>query len=364
VRRALGVVVAATALAIVFHAPEHLQTALGDYTNAIQRHTEATGYAAKKLQLLTRAKSKSSREASAAGLHDFGPAPDFTGISAWLNTPDEHPLSLARLHGRVVLIDFWTYSCINCLRTLPYLEAWDKRYRADGLTIVGVHTPEFAFEHVLSNVSSAVKRLGVRYPVGLDNDYGTWDAYSNQYWPAEYLIDAQGHVREVHFGEGNYDETEQAIRTLLAERRSHLPKALAMPDRTPFELMTPESYLGYDRLMRYEGTPIVHDRWHTYRFASSLNQSDLSYAGQWNVGAQRIVSGRGAKLQLRFRARDVYIVLGGHGSVQSFVDGRPERTLHVTSDRLYTAAASPRSRTGLLELHFSPGVEAYSFTFG
>jgi thioredoxin family protein len=217
---------------------------------------------------------------------------------------------------------------------------------------------------VLSNVSGAVERLGVRYPVGLDNEYGTWDAYSNQYWPAEYLIDARGHVREVHFGEGNYDETEHAIRMLLAERQSRLPKALAIPDRTPFELMTPESYLGYDRLMRYEGTPIAHDRWRTYQFASSLAQSQLSYAGQWNVGAQRIVSGAKAKLRLQFRARDVYIVLGGHGSVHAFVDGRPERTLEVTSDRLYTVTSAPRSRTGLLELHFSPGVEAYSFTFG
>ncbi|HEY1367063.1 MAG TPA: cytochrome c biogenesis protein DipZ [Gaiellaceae bacterium] len=366
VRRALGVVVAATAVAIVFHAPEHLQTALGDYTNAIQRHTEATGYAAKKLQRLNRSSSKSSKEASAsaAGLHDFGPAPNFAGISAWLNTPDEHPLTLARLRGRVVLVDFWTYSCINCLRTLPYLEAWDKRYRADGLTIVGVHTPEFAFEHVLSNVRDAVKRLGVRYPVGLDNDYATWDSYSNQYWPAEYLIDAQGHVREVHFGEGNYDETEEAIRTLLAERQPRLPKALAMPDHTPFELMTPESYLGYERLMRYQGTPIVNDHWHTYEFASSLGESQLSYAGQWNVGAQRIVSGANAKLRLQFRASDVYIVLGGHGTVRALVDGKPQRTLDVTSDRLYTVTSSPRSRTGLLELRFSPGVQAYSFTFG
>jgi hypothetical protein len=137
-----------------------------------------------------------------------------------------------------------------------------------------------------------------------------------------------------------------------------------MPDHTPFELMTPESYLGYERLMRYQGTPIVNDRWHTYQFASSLGDSQLSYAGQWNVGAQRIVSGSKARLRLQFRARDVYIVLGGHGTVRALVDGKPVGTLGVTSDRLYTVTTSPRSRTGLLELRFSPGVQAYSFTFG
>ena len=152
-------------------------------------------------------------------LPDYGPAPSFADGGHWINST---PLTMQKLRGKVVLVDFWTYSCINCLRTLPQLEAWDKRYRKAGLVIVGVHTPEFAFEHVTSNVSNAVKRLGVRYPVVQDNDYGIWNAYANQYWPAEYLIDKQGHVRHAHFGEGEYGATEKLIRELLGVDRGTL----------------------------------------------------------------------------------------------------------------------------------------------
>src|SRR5436309_293264 len=170
-----------------------------------------------------------------------GPAPAFTGISTWLNTPGGRPLSLAGLRGKVVLVDFWTYSCINCLRTLPHLEAWDRAYRKAGLVIVGVHTPEFAFEHVVSNVRGAAHRLGVRYPIAIDNRYGTWEAYGNQYWPAEYLIDRSGHVRHAHFGEGEYDRTESLIRELLATRNVRLAKATRARDTTPTDVITPES---------------------------------------------------------------------------------------------------------------------------
>ena len=158
--------------------------------------------------------------ASAAGqlrLPVLGVAPEFVDNQQWFNTPGDRPLTLRGLRGRVVLVDFWTYSCINCLRTLPYLKAWDERYRKDGLTIVGVHSPEFPFEQDASNVAEAIERNGLRYPVAQDNDLATWNAYGNQYWPAEYFIDAQGRVRYVHFGEGSYGEKEQVIRQLLAE---------------------------------------------------------------------------------------------------------------------------------------------------
>src|ERR671933_288756 len=290
----------------------------------------------------------------------LGRAPDFRRISHWLNTPGDRPLSLAGLRGKVVLVDFWTYSCINCLRTLPHLRAWDTAYRGDGLVIVGVHTPEFAFERDLSNVRGATKRLGVRYPVALDNGYGTWDAYSNQYWPAEYLIDRRGHVRHVHFGEGDYEGTERAIRSLLAVRAQAPPVA----DRTPTEQTTPESYLGYERLDRYAGSPVVQDREASYRFPARLGAGELAYAGRWRVEGQRIVAGRDARLRLRFRARNVFLVLGGRGVVRASVDGRPVGTVRVAADRLYTLVSGPRLRSGLLELRFSPGVEAYAFTFG
>src|SRR5919198_839182 len=217
-------------------------------------------------------------------LADYGRAPDFSHISDWLNTPGERPLSLASLRGKVVLVDFWTYSCINCLRTLPHLEAWDRAYRKDGLVIVGVHTPEFAFEHSLSNVRAATRRLGVRYPVALDNDYATWNAYSNQYWPAEYLLDRRGPLRHYHFGEGEYDRTEQLIRQLLAPERAPLPSATAIADRTPMAATTPESYLGYERLDRYAGSRITRDRFATYRFPASLPLDELAYGGALGRG--------------------------------------------------------------------------------
>src|SRR6266487_4118739 len=199
------------------------------------------------------------------GLADYGRAPGFRGIEHWLNTRGGKPPSL---RNKVVLVDFWTYSCINCLRTLPHLKAWDAAYRKAGLVIVGVHTPEFAFEHVPSNVRDAVKRFGIRYPVGIDNGYKTWDAYSNNYWPAEYLIDRNGHVRHHHFGEGEYGTTEQLIRGLLAERS--LPKTTPVADTTPNESLTPESYLGYGRLdpYRYAGGRLVKDGRRLYQLPS------------------------------------------------------------------------------------------------
>jgi cytochrome c biogenesis protein CcdA/thiol-disulfide isomerase/thioredoxin len=351
-RTGLGLLMALGALAIVFGLDVKLQRSLGDYTGFLQSKVERNAYARRELR----------PRARAAGL---GPAPAFQGISHWLNTPGERPLSPARLRGKVVLIDFWTYSCINCLRTLPHVEAWDARYRRDGLVVVGVHTPEFAFEHVLSNVRGATRRYGVRYPVALDNRYATWNAYANQYWPAEYLIDRRGRIRHEHFGEGQYAETEALIRRLLAERAHvRLPPASGLADATPTDLVTPESYLGYQRLARYAGSAIVPRRPASYRFSRELPQNELSYSGTWTVGPERIVAGRGARLRLHFHARNVYLVLGGRGGVETRVDGKRTRRVRVTGDRLYTLLALPRVEDGTLELRFAPGVSAYAFTFG
>src|SRR4029079_3167041 len=208
------------------------------------------------------------------GLPDYGQAPALHLDGAWINTP---PLTLAQLRGKVVLVDFWTYSCINCLRTLPHLKAWYAAYHKDGLVIVGVQTPEFAFEHVTSNVRAAVKRLGISYPVVQDNRFKTWDNYANQYWPAEYLIDRAGPVRHTHFGEGQYGETEQLIRQLLG---AHGAKSPRMPDTTPTGLMTPETDLGYQRLSNYVGTPVSPDIAAPYRLPSELPHNTLAPGGQ------------------------------------------------------------------------------------
>jgi cytochrome c biogenesis protein CcdA/thiol-disulfide isomerase/thioredoxin len=356
-RRVAGVVLAGTALAIALGVDQRFTTALPGYTAALQRHVEETSVARRELDRLRG--TGGTALASASG---YPAAPDFRGISRWINTAGGKPLTMRGLRGKVVLVDFWTYSCVNCLRTLPHVEAWDRAYRKDGLVIVGVHTPEFAFEHVPSNVRGAVKRLGVRYPVALDNDYGTWNAYENQYWPADYLVDRTGHIRDVHFGEGDYSRTERKIRSLLGERVTRSLTNVA--DATPRDLATPESYLGYARLDRFVGN-VRSDVRASYRFPRSLPQNELAYSGQWTVQAQRILAGRDARLRLHFHAEHVYLVLGGRGTVRVLVDGRHVRNVRVTGlPRLYTLLDFLKVQDGILELRFSPGVQAYAFTFG
>jgi cytochrome c biogenesis protein CcdA/thiol-disulfide isomerase/thioredoxin len=372
VRIAAGVVMAAAAVVISTHWAEGLQKEVPGYVASIQRAIEGNHAARNQLARLQGraggqhfARAQPTQLASRlvkVPLGDYGAAPNFHGISRWLNSK---PLSIGSLRGHVVLVDFWTYSCINCLRTLPHLEQWYRAYRSRGFVIVGVHTPEFAFEHDYGNVRDAVKRLGVRYPVGMDNGYATWNAYQNQYWPAEYLVDQRGEVRHLNFGEGDYGTTEKDIRLLLqAGGAGSLATARVEPNLTPNEVTTPESYLGYSRLDRYSGPQIVPNAPHSYTFPRSLPQDHLAYSGSWTVDAERVVSGTGARLRLHFQARNVYIVLGGHGAVKASVDGRPVGTIKVDGDRLYTVVSSRRPRNALLELAFTPGVNAYSFTFG
>ena len=361
-RRALGVVVALTALAIAFNVDRHAQTAVPDYVKAIQDRVERSDRAEREL-----AKVRGATRETSAGLRDYGAAPGFTGIGQWINTPDERPLTIAGLRGKVVLIDFWTYSCINCLRTLPHLRAWDKTYRDQGLTIVGVHTPEFAFEHVEDNVRSAIDRLDLDYAVAMDNDFGTWNAYSNRYWPAKYLIDSRGHIRYAHFGEGAYDTTESHIRALLAERKDDLPGPVHIADQTPQARYTPETYLGYERLSpeQFAGDSLAPGKPAAYRFPRrELAVNEFAYSGQMTVEEQRLVAGLGARLRLHFQAQVVHLVLGGKGSVDVLLDGQRQDTVQVDGSRLYTLLELPRVRVAQLELRFSPGVSAYAFTFG
>ena len=357
IRQALGVVVALTALAIALNVDRHFQTAIPGYTESLQKKVEQSGRAQRELQKL-----RGTTAVSNTTLHDAGPAPELAGLTNWINSK---PLTLRKLRGKVVLVDFWTYSCINCLRTLPHVKAWYQTYRQDGLVVLGVHTPEFAFEHVPSNVRGAVRRLGITYPVALDNDYKTWNAFRNQYWPAKYLIDRRGHLRYVHFGEGEYDTTEARIRTLLGENAGMLPVANELSDPTPKALTTPESYLGYQRLARFTERTITPDRFATYHFPDrKLQLNELSYAGHWRVEPEQIVAGPGARLRLSFVARKVHLVLGGHGSVRVLLDGKPVRTVRVRGSRLYTLLRLPSVQNGLLELRFTPGVRGYAFTFG
>jgi cytochrome c biogenesis protein CcdA/thiol-disulfide isomerase/thioredoxin len=359
IRQGLGVVVGLTALAIALNVDRHFQTAVPGYTEALQEKVEQSDRAQRELR---KVRGGTREQSASSTLRDFGQAPELAGLSNWINTV---PVTLQSLRGKVVLIDFWTYSCINCLRTLPHVRAWDRTYRRRGLVVLGIHTPEFAFEHVPGNVRAAVRRLRLDYPVALDNDYGTWNAFQNQYWPAKYLIDRRGHLRYAHFGEGEYDTTESRIRTLLGESAEMLPVANKLSDRTPKKATTPETYLGWGRLARFAQPTVTRDRFATYRFPDRpLQQSELAYAGRWLVTGEEIVAGQGARLRLRFTARKVHLVLGGEGEVEIFLDGKRQGTVRVTTSKLYTLLRLPKLRTGLLELRFAPGVRGYAFTFG
>jgi hypothetical protein len=248
------------------------------------------------------------------------------------------------------------------------VEAWYQRYSADGLIVVGVHTPEFAFEHVVSNVRSAVQQFGITYPVAIDNSYDTWNAYDNEYWPADYLIDASGEVRYESFGEGQYGQTETAIRQLLVAANPHvkLPPTTAVPDLTPTELISPETYLGYSRLQYLAGvTSIQDDAPATYTFPSSIVAGEYGLSGTWTIGSEESTSGANARLELNFEAKDVYLVLGGSGTLSLTLAGRALATIDVSGiPRLYTLVSGPSEQTALLVLTASPGLEAYDFTFG
>src|SRR5580658_4123261 len=267
IRQVGGAVLIVFAVLIASDALAGLQRDIPGYTTALQGSPAIR----KQLNALTgvRHTSLTNCNSNSTTLVNCGPAPNFTGITAWLNTPGGKPLSLSALRGKVILVDFWTYSCINCQRTLPHVEAWYKEYAQDGFVVVGVHTPEFAFEHVVSNVRAQAAALGVRYPVAIDDNYATWNAYDNEYWPADYLIDAQGNVRHVHFGEGDYGTTEQLIRQLLASAHPglKLPPPTSVPDKTPTGELSPETYVGYDRLQYLvSSTAVVKDAPALYHF--------------------------------------------------------------------------------------------------
>jgi thiol-disulfide isomerase/thioredoxin len=300
-----------------------------------------------------------------------GEAPAFTGITAWLNTPGDKPITLKALRGKVVLVDFWTYSCINCQRSLPHVEAWYSRYHADGFDVIGVHSPEFAFEHVVSNVIAASHQLGVHYPIAIDNNLATFNAYKNNYWPADYLIDATGQVRNLEDGEGNYGATETDIRQLLvaANPKVHLPPRTGVPDRTPVNQLTPETYLGYKYLEPEQYENVANSGFTpggtaVYQFPSSLPGDFFALSGTWTSGLEALTAGTDAKIELSFSADDVYLVLGGSGTLDVSVNGRHTKTVTVSGiPRLYTLV-SGAYQTSTLTLAASPGIQAYDFTFG
>jgi cytochrome c biogenesis protein CcdA/thiol-disulfide isomerase/thioredoxin len=367
--RALGGVMVATAVLMAFQVDVRFQTAIADHLPAAlvnpTNKLETSNTVSKRLAEI-RPPSRYERAAHSS-LQDYGPAPEFTGNDRWFNSA---PLTLAGLRGRVVLIDFWTYTCINCIRTLPHLTAWDRAYRDSGLTIVGVHSPEFTFERDASNVERSIKQNHIEYPVAQDNEMATWNAWGNQYWPAEYLIDARGHVRHVNFGEGDYDKTESAIRSLLREAGAKTLPGDAKPSKTydVAQETTPETYLGSERAERFL-PDIGHDGTANYTpYDGSLPSSHFSYGGTWTITPESATAGTGATLTGDVVGKDVYLVLSppaaGPGTVEVIVDGKREKTVNVKTQALYHLLSRPQSGEHKLELRFSKGVAGYAFTFG
>jgi cytochrome c biogenesis protein CcdA/thiol-disulfide isomerase/thioredoxin len=315
----------------------------------------------------------------ASDLPVLGTAPEFVDNQRWFNTPGGRPLTLRSLRGRVVLVDFWTYTCINCLRTLPYLTAWDRTYRKDGLTIVGVHSPEFPFEKDAGNVEAAIARNGIHYPVVQDNDLATWNAYGNQYWPAEYFIDTRGRVRYAHFGEGEYGKKEQVIRELLAEAGRPVAKQMsgAHGIAPSASVTTPETYLGAARAERFVN-PMLSPGVHDFGSPPSPPPDNFAYRGRWRITLDSATAAGRSGLDLNFGARRVYLVLGSPGRTRRMrvlLDGRPIASsaagsdvhhgmVAITAQRLYSLVNLPRVEHHVLTLEPEAGVSGYAFTFG
>ncbi len=294
----------------------------------------------------------------------LGRAPDFAGIDNWLNSK---PLTIGELKGKVVLVDFWTYTCINCIRTLPHVTSWYEKYKNKGFVVVGVHTPEFEFEKKTANVQDAIYRFGIHYPVAQDNEYVTWNAYNNQYWPAEYLIDAKGNIRRTHFGEGEYDIQEQAIKDLLVEAGQTVDNSFnQIADQTPHGLITPETYVGSARADRQStgNSPPLHY---------------FSLVGNWNVQPEFVKASKGAQLLLHFSAQHVYLVIHPAktgDTVKLFLDDKPismdqagkdvaNGIVTLDTDRLYDLVNLKSQEEHVLKLEFEhDGIECFAFTFG
>lgn len=379
IKRFFGALMILTAVGLLFHFEVYLQQIAVKYIPTLQ--IENNPHVRRELNKL-RPPSPFSEEVVTAlkktqesDLPRIAPAPEIAGIEKWINSK---PVTLAQLRGKVVLIDFWTYSCINCIRTLPYLKSWYDRYKDNGFVIIGVHTPEFEFEKDSDNVLKATERFRIRYPVALDNNYETWQAYHNLYWPAHYLIDQEGIVRQVHFGEGEYLETENGIRNLLGLSKM---EGRVSESEEPLRPITHETYLGTSRAKDYQ--PDIHPKPNEvafYGYLPPLGDDRVGLKGQWLIEAEKITSQSDAsELDLNFIATRVYLVMDSDAShaVAVFLDGMPLPKKYYTSDmnaqgEILVSEARKYDVINLkgeygrhvLSLQVPKGVSAYAFTFG
>jgi cytochrome c biogenesis protein CcdA/thiol-disulfide isomerase/thioredoxin len=382
IRRVLGALVLAGVVVIALGLDTGLLTRLSQ--------TRTNGVEQTLLEKVGLGRKTQNIAVSGSDLPVEGRMPELTGAVQWLNAP---PLTRAQLKGKVVLVDFWTYSCINCLRTLPYVEAWAKKYAASGLVVIGVHAPEFAFEKDPANVKKAVRALGITYPVALDNNLTIWQAFNNQYWPAHYFIDGQGRIRHHHFGEGEYDESEKVIQKLLREAGRTPPGGIVDPHATGAQAAamtddatSPETYIGYGRAANFASGDMAMENRARYRTPFALAPNRWGLTGSWTVGEQAATAdAAGAKITFRFHARDLHLVLGppmnrkaGAKPVRfkvtlnglppgkgAGVDVAPDGSGTVTEQRLYQLIrlTAPGDYTFTITF-LDAGVQAFAFTFG
>jgi cytochrome c biogenesis protein CcdA/thiol-disulfide isomerase/thioredoxin len=382
---ASGVVMILTAFAIYTNYDKTIEAkllnAIPSYSSALTKIESGSGVTKALTKLKGSKEVPSTITGDQSGLFNANSkAPEFKGISQWLNTAG--PTTLAALKGKVVLVDFWTYSCINCIRTLPHVVAWYNKYHSSGFEVIGVSTPEFAFEKEASNVKSAIKQFKLPYPVALDNNYDTWNAYNNQYWPAEYLIDATGQIRRTEFGEGNYPQSEQAIRTLLANAGHKVTVAPSdLPDTTPQTQLTPETYFGSNRSQFGYPTSNYPNGSFTIPVQKTVPLDQFALGGKWLIQPDYVQASAGATITEHFDASKVYMILkpgaAKSGKVLVSYNGKPltgalagsdvvNGVITVNSDRLYNIfdSGAAMSDGTLLFTFQDAGTQAFTFTFG
>lgn len=370
IRLFAGVVTILLAVALVFNLPAVLQRAIPDYTAALQEQVGGEEQLREQLNLGGLVNEQNAELSNctngAPELERCGTAPDIRGITTWLNTPGGAPVDLKSLRGKVVLIDFWAYSCINCQRATPHLVDWYDAYRDRGFEVIGVHTPEYAFEKVQANVVSGAKDLGITYPIAMDNAFSTWTNYRNRYWPAHYLIDKQGVVRHIKFGEGDYATTERLIRQLLTDGdEAALPAATERSDSTPTAPTTPETYFSVGKVVNYGGTGVYDEGTHTYDFPARLAEDRFALRGPWALDYQGVTAqSDGAAIKLNYHARNVYLVVGGTGTVRVTRDGVTTELAVSGPPNMRQIIADDNDGAGTVEVAFDEGLQAYSFTYG
>lgn len=384
IQKVFGLVMIVTALAILFNFDRKFQAYIlekfPNYGIGLTKFEDNVSVQSelKKLQPTTPLKDKIGKPLSdMLEQSDIGKAPELIVGGIWMNS---YPLTLKDLRGKVVLVDFWTYTCINCIRTLPYLKSWHQKYKDKGLVIIGVHTPEFEFEKNPDNVEKAIKDFGIEYPVMQDNDYATWNAYNNRYWPAEYFIDKTGKIRRTHFGEGDYDESELFLQKLLEEKGESIDIPISNPTYT-IQARTPETYLGYKRL-EYLSSPekINVNQKAQFTAPAALPNNQFALSGFWTIGDEYAMPEKGSALIIDFEAKDVFLVMrpkeNQEGKIKVYLeenivseDSRGvdvvDGIVTVDTDRLYSLVKFTNSSRHILRLEFlDNNLELYAFTFG